>query len=247
MFVNSARKRRAPSPAPNEAVLSSVSPVTGRSTSEAPVSTPHRDKRRRPNLANGLSSLTIGTRPPRSPSPLPTYEESQSTRHEVDEDDLFHSPLESPDDLHVEELPESSRQARERQFAFSSSSESSADEWQGPDWTYRHPRRRHRRHAINTQQADAVEQPATPWELKEDKCLGVEDVTSPTRRRKRKEEAESSRWRKRSRSDFDMDMDMEQGEGDDIEEMRPRKMPTSYEPEKDRKCPNPVVPSLQIV
>lgn len=241
-FYTPNRKRRAPTP-PHDSIFDqgvngpSSSPA-GSTTFQTPptsaTSAEHRDKRRRANLANVLSSMSLGQRSPRAASPLPSYDESQETQEEVDEDDLFQQTTLARDDLEVEVLPESSSRRVERQHLYASQSESEESESEESidESIYRRPRRTTRRHAISTQQADEIEQPGSPWEAPDRIDFGVEDVTQ-AKRRKERDELDGTRPVKRRRSDIDMDMDVH-GDQDDYE-MRSRKAPTSYEPEKDRK------------
>lgn len=243
----SSRKRRAPTPLLDEVMLESdlsphSSPATTRVTSIPVTPIQHRVKRRRANLAAVLSSMSLGQRRPRAESPLPTYEESQETQDEVDEDDLFQVqrlPPSAQDDLQVEVLPESSSRRVDRQFAFSSQSESSDDESDGSSDAFKRPRQRYRRHAINTQQPDQVEQPATPWDKTDEAILNVEDVTSPVRHHKRRIETDAGRSRRRRRIGNDVDMDMDGDDDDTIGQIRSRKIPSSYEPQKDRELAAP--------
>lgn len=246
-FYTPNRKRRAPTPPPGNTFEQDInapfSSLPGSTNFQTPptsaTSAEHRDKRRRANLANVLSSMSLGQRSPRAASPLPSYDESQETQDEVDEDDLFQQTTHARDDLEVEVLPESSSSRRvDRQSLYASQSESSESESEESidESIYRRPRRTSRRHAISTQQADEIEQPGTPWETANPIEFGVEDMTQ-AKRRKRREELDGSRPMKRRRSDMDMDMD---GHGDEADyEMRSRKAPTSYEPEKDRKSTLP--------
>ena len=246
------RKRRAATPPSGNIITEDISgPASspaGSTTFQTPPasasSAEHRDKRRRANLANVLSSMSLDQRSRRSPSPLPSYQESQAIQDEVDEDDLFRQTVVEPDELQVEILPESSSSTRaDRQSFYASQSESSESESDISisEDIYRRPRRRYRRHAINTQQADAIEQPGTPWEPADPIELGVEDMSSSTRRRKRRHELDGAPSMKRRRSDMDLEMD---DNGNEVEvddyEMRSRKAPTSYEPEKDRKSSFPL-------
>jgi hypothetical protein len=187
---------------------------------------PQRAKKRRPNLANGLSSLSIQAERVRDPEALPSYEESQATRHEVDEDDLLEpTPLPIDDDLEIEVLPESSRRPR-RQFAMSSSSETSEDETDL--FSPRHQRRR----AQQNQQPDTVEQPSPVRE--QENGFEVEDVTIPESSR-RPDASPSFGRRKRQRSGMDVDMDTDDTESGGKKHAKWRRHGSSYEPEKDRK------------
>ena len=87
-FPSPSRKRRAVSP--------TSPPLPDSWTTAQPSDLPQPEKRRRPNLANGFSGLSISRRRDEEPdSPLPTYEESLATKHEVDDGDaLEQSPYE---------------------------------------------------------------------------------------------------------------------------------------------------------
>lgn len=187
---------------------------------------PSRAKKQRPNLTNGLSSLSIKTDRSRDSEVLPSYDESQDTRDEVDEDDLL-EPTSQPidDDIEVELLPDSRRPRR----GYSMSSESSGEESHA---SFRIGRQLH------NQLPDAIEQPSPAGERISD--LGVEDVTElGGRGRKRRDVSRSSSQHKRRRSEMDLDMDEDGDEVDEREYGRWRKHPTSYEPEKDRKWMEP--------
>lgn len=187
-----------------------------------------RAKKRRPNLANGLSSLSIQTERPREPEALPSYDESEETRNEVDEDDLLEpNPQSIDDDLEIELMPESSNRPG-RSYTMSSSSENSDDESD-----LFSPMGQHRRHR-QRQQPDTVEQPSPVRE----QMYGfeVEDVTTPELRgQKRREGSPRTERHKRHRSGADIDMDTDNVELRGRKHPRWRKNAHSFEPEKDRK------------
>jgi hypothetical protein len=232
------RKRRAATPPPTDQPpfgtvhLNWMGPSN--SIPEAPTEpTPHRDKRRRPNLANGLRGLSLTPKPDRGPEPLPSYTESQETRNEVDEDDLFETTPRLVDDLQVEVLPNTPRRTRRPfPFASTSSSESSGEESRTSEDPYTFTTRRHRNRTLQSQQSDTVEQPTPPEEIPDD--LSIQDVTEP-RGIKRPDETGSDRKHKRRREDMDVDMEMDDERKRDHSKWR--RNTTSYEPEKDRKSP----------
>ena len=195
---------------------------------------PHRDKRRRPNLANGLRGLSLTPKPDRGPEPLPSYSESQETRNEVDEDDLFETTPRVADELQVELLPNTPRRTR-RPYPFpsASSSDSSGEESRTSEDPYTFTTRRHRNRALQSQQSDVVEQPIPFEEIPDD--LSIQDVTEP-RGTKRRDETQPHRRQKRRREDMDLDMEMDEEEGK-RDHSKWRRNTTSYEPEKDRKSP----------
>ncbi|ODN73420.1 hypothetical protein L202_07945 [Cryptococcus amylolentus CBS 6039] len=212
------------------------------------------DKRRRPNLANGFSSLSL--HPAAQPTPPPL--------DDTDDDGLGPSNYPRSNDLKVEVLPESSstqesyaptphhRHARPHHWSHpsygrpppsssSNSPPSSSDETYDSEATttrFSRPRR----YAGAAQQADEIVQPdaidpVAGYEL------GVEDVTGvppPLRGRRPREDdsAEGPMEKRRRRDDMDIDMDADpvppSGEPDSIKDrMRTRKT-VWHEPEKDR-------------
>ena len=242
------RKRRAATPPPTDQPpfgtvhLNWMGPSN--SIPEVPTEpTPHRDKRRRPNLANGLRGLSLTPKPSRGPEPLPSYSESQETRNEVDEDDLFETTPRLADDLQVEVLPNTPRRARRPfPFAATSSSESSGEESRTSEDPYTFTTRRHRNRTLQSQQSDIVEQPTPLDEIPDD--LSIQDVTEP-RGVKRRDETGSNRRHKRRREDMDLDMEMDDESKRDYSKWR--RNTTSYEPEKDRKSPHHAKPSILIL
>ena len=221
------RKRRAASPPL----------VTTSASSLASVLANPLEKRRRPNLANGFSGLSIASRPVDQPvSPLPTYDESQAARHEVDDDEVLAHPLLDREDILVEELrPSASR--LQRAGSMSSSSTAPSDDY-GSDGMYRLPGDAHH-HERKMQQADEVEQPTESAFLGTIADIGVEDVTGQTtiRNRKRRDgHRESQSDTKRRQYDMDMDLDMDDANGLPEMDVRRRRRRTEWhEPEKDRK------------
>lgn len=193
----------------------------------------HRNKRRRPNLANGLRGLSLTPKPDRGPEPLPSYSESQETRNEVDEDDMFETTPRVVDDLSVEILPNTPRRTR-RPYPFTagSSSDSSGEESRTSEDPYTFTTRRHRNRTLQSQQSDVIEQPTPIEEIPDN--LFIQDVTEP-RGAKRRDDTKSFRRQKRRIDDMDLDMDGED-EGP-RHHSRWRKGTSSYEPEKDRKSP----------
>ena len=208
-------------------------------------------KKRRPNLANGFSGLSLSPRLDRlSPSPIPSYEESEATKHEVDEDDDLARPRSKPEsvlgsegiglghaDVHVEELPDRSTNGWTRS-SITSSSTSSAEDHES-DSTFRPLQRQKRRYARVAQQADEVEHPdeAGPSTVNP-RDVQVEDVSHNLLGRKRPDhEGERLSRRKRRKREADGDMDMGSS-GEEIEEIRPtarrRRKTRWHEPEKDR-------------
>ena len=229
------RKRRAATPPPTEPPLSTIHLNWMRPADTLPEGpaeqVSHRDKRRRPNLANGLRGLSLTPRPDRGPEPLPSYSESQETRNEVDEDDIFETTPRVEDELQVEVLPNTPHRTR-RPFPFApgSSSDSSGEESRESEDPYVFTTRRHRKRTVQSQQSDIIEQPTPIEELPDE--LSIQDVTEP-RGAKRRDEYRSHRKQKRRRDDMDLDMETDdEGERDNT---RWRKKTTSYEPEKDRK------------
>ncbi len=232
-FFTPSRKRRAPSP------TSIFSPTSPQSSSSW-IDDPHSEKRRRPNLANGFSSLSLSSRTDdRHTSPLPTYEDSQAAHREVDDDEVLAQPhIDLVGDVRVEELPTrptGSRSFPSRGDSTSSTSTSSAEDGYDSDITFRVLGSGRHRHAGVAQQADMVEQPNIDGFL-ETTDLGVEDVTerTPTRGRKRREENAETRggWKRRKP---DKDVDMVMGDANDARETERRHRRTEWhEPEKDR-------------
>jgi len=228
------RKRRAPSPP-----SSPQQPIFPHQSGSTSSHVDHHGKRRRPNLANGFSGLTINARSvDRASSPLPSYEDSQATHHEVDDDEAISRSRLDLGDVRVEELPNFPRFPR-RGDSTSSSSTTPADEDYDSDSTYRLPSRSHR-YAGVAQQADQVVQPNR--ESSGSTNLDVEDVTdqTPVRGRKRRDDFEDdldAGW-KQSRWDMDLDADMDMSDSElpEIPRMeRQRRRTEWHEPEKDRK------------
>ena len=222
-FPSSSRKRRAASP-PSPSSLSPPLANLWPTTHSRDISNP--DKRRRPNLANGFSGLSISRRREHeSDSPLPTYEESLATKHEVDDGDQTSWRSSQPDAIRVEDISDHRVKPLRRRRESSESSDSSVSV--NDDADFRLPGSTLWRPA---QQADEIEQPdmGTPRAYLD---LVVEDVTSqtPVRGRKRRDEEDDSP-RKRQRG-FEMDIDEEHGEGS---RRRGRHRTQWHEPEKDR-------------
>jgi hypothetical protein len=230
------RKRRAATPPPTEQQpFGTIHLNWMGSTSTLPETTaqptPHREKRRRPNLANGLRGLSLTPKPDRGPEPLPSYSESQDTRNEVDEDDIFETTPRQVDDFQVEVLPNTPhRTRRPYPFAGASSSDSSGEESRNSEDPYTFTTSRHRNRTLQSQQSDIVEQPTPIEELPDN--LFVQDVTE-ARGMKMRDGARLHRRQKRRRDDMDLDMDEESETG--RPHVRWRKNTSSYEPEKDRK------------
>ncbi|ODN94862.1 hypothetical protein L198_05010 [Cryptococcus wingfieldii CBS 7118] len=218
-------------------------------------SSPHAaDKRRRPNLANGFSSLSLHTAAQSTPPPI----------DDTDDDGLGPSNYPRSNDLKVEVLPESSatqetyaptphhRHARPHHWSHSSygrpppssssnSPPSSSDETYDSEATttrFSRPRR----YAGAAQQADEIVQPdandpVAGYEL------GIEDVTGvppPLRGRRPREDdsAEGPIEKRRRRDDMDIDMDAEPephlGEPNSIKDRMRKRKTVWHEPEKDR-------------
>jgi hypothetical protein len=193
---------------------------------------PHRDKRRRPNLANGLRGLSLTPKPDRGSEALPSYTESQETRNEVDEDDMFQSSPHIIDDIQVEELPDKSRRAR-RLFADASTSDSSDDESRDSEDQFSFTTKRHRNRQYQSQQQSGIVELPSPVKERPDD-IDIQDITgSEPRGIKRRDESGSRSRPKRRRDDMDLDMDTD--DEDQREHTRWRKNASSYEPEKDRK------------
>ncbi|WVQ74373.1 hypothetical protein IAR50_003973 [Cryptococcus sp. DSM 104548] len=224
------RKRRAPSPLGSE-------------------------KRRRPNLANGFSSLSLhGAAPARSPPPDDTTD-----------DGLGPSNYPKSNDLKVEVLPEASSQqdtyapshhhhshlhhwsrpsygayGRPAPSSSSNSPSSSGDETCDSEATTRHFSRP-RRYAGAAQQADEVVQPDAN-DIVTGQDLGVEDVTgvppSLRARRPREDDCVDGPAEKRRRSDMDIDMDAnpepDLGDSQSVKDKMRKRKTVWHEPEKDR-------------
>ncbi|WWD15585.1 hypothetical protein CI109_100007 [Kwoniella shandongensis] len=251
-FITPSKKRRAASPPPFPSPFGTTAPPSPWATTSNnpqpspanPDDTPHRDKRRRPNLANGFSSLSI------SPNLEQTSRDQLPPTHDnFDHDDdegIGLTPHTDRNDLRVEILPEvtvpqhnshnhhhhSTRHhwsipnhAGPSSSSSSTSPTGSSEENYDSDATY--TRTRHGRYAGVAQQADEVVQPSDPASARTSPLgttsteLGVEDVTvSPgVRRRRSQEDAEyEDRMNKRQRSAGGMDVDMNGGQPGDEEE-----------------------------
>lgn len=220
---NSLGKRRAHSPPP--------SPQPSPSTPSWSASDPSTSKRRRPNLANGFSSLSLATPAQDSsdqagPSTLPSYIQSQHLedgRRSIEDDDINEDldPFYDRNDVDVQEI----HIPRQRNAsARSSCSETSASD------TELNLRRLSRR-GRPPQQQDEVEQP--PPDTIYDQDVDVEDVTPRIGVKRRSHSAEDGRRAvKRPRDEMDVDMS-------EIEEIpRGRQKSQWYEPEKDSKLTN---------
>jgi hypothetical protein len=194
-----------------------------------PPPNPPRVKKQRPNLTNGLSSLSIKSERTRDSEALPSYVESEETRNEVDEDDLL-EPTSQPieDDIEVEVLPNARR--LRRGYSMSSSSGDESHE------SFRLDRQLH------DQLPDSVEQPSAIRERISE--FGVEDVTESASRGRKRHGSRSSSQHKRRRSEMDLDIDMDNDGADERDHARWRKHPSSYEPEKDSKSPTPHIEAL---
>lgn len=226
-FLNSpTRKRRAASPPFDPSFTSNPTSV-----SINPL-----EKRRRPNLANGFSGLSIASRRDKQPvSPLPTYDESQTARHEVDDDEILARPLLDREDILVEEIRPSALRSH-RASSMSSTSTAPSDGY-GSDGIYRLPGGA-RHHNRATQQADEIEQPSGTAYPDTTENLDVEDVTGQATVRNRKRRDVYREFQpdvKRPRYDIDMDLEMEDAEGLPEMEARQRRRRTEWhEPERDR-------------
>lgn len=250
----SSRKRRAASPTLDSDPLS---PWHQSGPPTSLTDTPHREKRRRPNLANGFSSLSI--------SPTANQSPTVPDQPRADDDDEGIGPSVYPrnDDVKVEVLPDSTNHLSNHQHPFhrthapqwdpyharlssSSSPDSpttSTDETYDSDavFTRNHPRIKG--YDGTAQQADEIVQPDGS-SMFTGPDLGVEDVTGvlpPLRaRRPREEDVEVMEHAGKKRRVSEMDIDMstmgENTEDASIEEkdkLRGRKT-VWYEPEKDR-------------
>lgn len=226
-FFSPARKRHASGPIPD-----------GELQHGEPVESPAL-KRRRSNLANGFSTLSISARERQGFSPLPTYQESQelASDKEVDEDDVpGPSALQ---DVRVEYLPDSprSRKRGSRRPVYGSSSTSEASGSSSPDSeiTYILPAGPSRHHGA-PQMPDSIEEPAS---TSADHFF-TEDISDLKPRKRRHHDDDQQRKRRRN-DEMDVDMDgttANGGEamgdvGGDYNRGR-RKERGWYEPEKDR-------------
>lgn len=242
------RKRRATTPPsdqmPHGSIRLNWMPPGGQLPETSPTTaTPHRDKRRRPNLANGLRGLSLTPKPGRGSEALPSYTESQETRNEVDEDDIFQSSPHTVEDIQVEELPDKTRRSR-RLFADASTSDSSEDESRDSDDQYSFTTRRHRNRQQRSQQQSGIVELPSPVKERPDE-IDIQDVTfTESRGTKRRDESGSHRRPKRRREDMDLDMDSD--DEDQREHTRWRKNASSYEPEKDRQSPVPLSVNTHI-
>ncbi|WVQ84558.1 hypothetical protein IAT38_006712 [Cryptococcus sp. DSM 104549] len=260
-FVTPTRKRRAASPSPlEEAPVSPWAPPTTSPTS-AYDATVHREKRRRPNLANGFSGLSISQTGQSNVRLDNGMGESQET-YDAGDEGLGPSSYPTNKDVRVEVLPEPSARSRHHHHSTlhhwsvpnhagpSSSSSSTSPNTSGEDnydsdVTFTRQLPRARRYAGVAQQADEIVQPDV--QPVGDAELGVEDVTSMPRlssgRRPREEEDDlwSREGKRRRGNDMDVDMDMGGDDNANVDEIprssedkaRGRKT-VWYEPEKDR-------------
>ncbi|OWZ35541.1 hypothetical protein C356_05049 [Cryptococcus neoformans c45] len=250
------RKRRAASPPLDSDPLS---PWQQSGSQTAFTESPHREKRRRPNLANGFSSLSI--------SPTATQSTSVPDQPRADDDDEGIGPSVYPrnDDVKVEVLPDNTNRlsihqhpshrphthqwdpyhARPPSSSSSASPTTSTDETYDSDATFTRNLPHIKRYDGTAQQADEIVQPDGS-SMFTGPDLGVEDVTgipSPLRaRRPREEDIEGMEHagKKRRGNEMEMDIDMstmdENTEDASVEEkdkLRGRKT-VWYEPEKDR-------------
>lgn len=209
-------------------------------------------KRRRSNLANGFSTLSISARERQGFSPLPTYQESQelASDKEVDEDDVPGSS--AYQDVRVEFLPDSPKSRRRgiRRPVYGSSSTSEASGSSSPDSesTYILPAGPSR-YSGAPQMPDSVEEPGpAPTDT-----LVMEDV-SDWRSRKRRHDDDDQQRKRRRNDGMDVDMDGTSADGDEaMDELGGdynrgrRKERGWYEPEKDREyTTSPTVLTLQV-
>ena len=232
-----------------------LTPTRKRQADSPPLSSPpfsptYTGKKRRPNLSNGFSGLSLSPKAPvfggqRSDCPGLTYDDLGETKHNVDEnDDLGQSSggwlgssgrssqqqaYDSVDrDLRVEELPDRSTSTtwtRNLTTSSSTSSDSAADF--DAETMFRPRAHTKRRYARVAQQADEIQQPddvAGP-SGSSSRDLHIEDLSMGTRMagRKRRESGNGERPRtkkRRSNRDGD-DLDMSGESEVDIEEIRP--------------------------
>lgn len=237
-------KRRAPSPALRTPLAAPSSPHDQRDPPSAEpiesLETPTA-KRRRPNLANGFSSLSLGGHQPREAEVLPSYDESLATRHQVDDED-DDSPL-SIEDIRVQQIPDREELAPHWSIpshASSSSASSSTDDDAAdesdttfinkkrgrPAQVYRNPQK--------SQQPSCVEYPSDTHEP--DSALDVEEVATEwsshgSRRARHGPDQVGVKKRRRSSTDHDIEMD-EEPYGETRHGTRRRT--EWHEPEKDR-------------
>ncbi|KAK8870121.1 hypothetical protein IAR55_000691 [Kwoniella newhampshirensis] len=237
-FITPSKKRRAASPPPSPLPFSSsfAPPSSPWATTSAQENeTSHREKRRRPNLANGFSSLSI--------SPGSLLGSNANTAKLPDHEDIEGdegiglTPTTNRNDLRVEILPEPQQPRSSNHHhhhhsnthhwsipnragpSSSSSSTSPTESSEGnydSDATYtRNLSHRTRRYAGVAQQADEVVQPLEKVVPSFGSAaeLGVEDVTgAPRGRRRREEDSEYiDRMSKRRRWNGEMDVDMKEG------------------------------------
>ncbi|WWC91852.1 uncharacterized protein L201_006799 [Kwoniella dendrophila CBS 6074] len=223
----------------------------------------HRDKRRRPNLANGFQGLSITTSSPstdtarQQPSGLSTDNASEEDEgiglsHHVDTDDVKVEVLpdrSSPKNHHQRHHSNTHHWSIPNRAGPSSSSSStsptSSEENYDSDATFSHRFQRHRRYAGVAQQADEIVQPDQSTVFGQDSDLGVEDVTVPSplgNRRRRDEddgmvnmEPQGKKARKEDAIDIDMNgVEALRGIDSDYEVRRSKTRTIWHEPEKDR-------------
>ncbi|OCF77458.1 hypothetical protein I204_01446 [Kwoniella mangroviensis CBS 8886] len=255
-FYTPSRKRRALSPPSldtseyqtrkdtNDLDLRYASPLTDPS---------HRDKRRRPNLANGFQGLSI------SVDQSASYLNDDLPRNGLDDDEGIGLQKNINNDVTVEVLPDKSTRSTNHHHHHhhhsnthhwsipsragpSSPSSSSTSPTTSSEEDY-HPFQCHRRYAGVAQQADEIVQPDQVEAVSD---LSVEDVTvvSPRNGRRRREEetgmdqiTNTRNKRARTGDDFDVEMNTEEemdeiGNGD--HDKRRRRKTEWHEPEKDR-------------
>ncbi|KAL1408746.1 hypothetical protein Q8F55_005559 [Vanrija albida] len=229
--LSSNRKRRAGSP-----------PAEGQpgpsnwATSPLPSPGLHDSKRRRPNLANGFSAMSISQQATPSPSPLPRGPVQQN-QSDADDDELL-EPTQPPvdGDVAVEVLPDgsptSSRHASRppwhRTASFSSTSPSEDD--YDSDATFRLPQEKARRRTATPMRPSEVEHPVETVALRghaRQPSSGhgpkVEYFDTPIKRKKRSSPDEPKPKRRKEGMDVDLDHLPPESYG-----------PGWYEPEKDR-------------
>ncbi|WWC95029.1 hypothetical protein V866_001881 [Kwoniella sp. B9012] len=253
-FYTPFRKRRALSPPSldkseyqtrkdtNDSDLKYASPLTDAS---------HRDKRRRPNLANGFQGLSISV--DRSTSNL----NDDIPRNGLDDDEGIGLQKNRDNDVTVEVLPDKATRSTNHRHHHhsnthhwsipsragpSSPSSSSTSPTTSSEEDY-HLFQRHRRYAGVAQQADEIVQPDQVEAVSD---LSVEDVTvvSPRNGRRRREDeagmdqvTNTRNKRARTGDDFDVEMNAEEEMeeiGNSDHNKRRRRKTEWHEPEKDR-------------
>ncbi|WWD03802.1 hypothetical protein V865_001858 [Kwoniella europaea PYCC6329] len=253
-FYTPFRKRRALSP-PS---LDTSEYQTRKDTNDSdlkyasPLADPsHRDKRRRPNLANGFQGLSISV--DQSASNL----NDDLPRNGLDDDEGIGLQKNRDNDVTVEVLPDKASRSTNHHHHHhsnthhwsipsragpSSPSSSSTSPTTSSEEDY-HPFQRHRRYAGVAQQADEIVQPDQVEAVSD---LSVEDVTvvSPRNGRRRREDdtgmdnvTNTRNRRARTGDDFDVEMNAEEEVeeiGNSDHDKRRRRKTEWHEPEKDR-------------